>query len=166
MSTPHQCKFVVDCEFSTVTNELISMAIVPLWTTGQQPYYKIEAEPDREFYEVISPLPQNLSEWVQVNVVPHLNKPGVTMQQFQEKLEAFFIEHQIEELHYDWCADIAYVNNAMMTGPGQRIKLGGRYLSHIHHPSIPDSPHSSHNALEDARALAATIRERFITQSL
>lgn len=153
-------KFVVDCEYSGETNQIISVAIVPLWYDHFVKPSTIIPVPEREFYEVISPLPQGMSDWVQTNVVPHLNKPGIPYQQFQEKLEAFFVQHQIEELHYDWCDDIAYINRLMITGPGERIQLGGRFLTHTHHPNIEYKSKTAHNALEDARAVAAAIRER------
>ena len=153
-------KFVVDCEYSGETNQIISVAIVPLWYDHFSKPGLIVEVPEREFYEVISPLPQGMSEWVKTNVVPHLNKSGISYQQFQEKLAAFFSAHQIEELHYDWCDDIAYINRLMITGPGERIGMGGRFLSHVHHPDIEYTSKTAHNALHDARALAAAIRER------
>lgn len=155
-------KYVVDCEFHSLTNEIISIAIVPLWNEPSRYFLKPQEEPEREFYEVISPLPENLTDWVKTNVVPYLNKPGIPYAQLQEKLEAFFVKHRVEELHYDWCNDIAIINRLMITGPGQRIKLGGRFLSHTHHPDIECTSKTAHNALEDARALAAAIRERLI----
>lgn len=153
-------KFVVDCEYSGETNELISMAIVPLWPAGTS-LTEVEV-PDREFYEVISPLPRNLSPWVQENVVPHLGKPGIPYGLFQRKLELFLIEHEVHELHYDWCDDIAYFNRAMITGPGERIELPARYLAHIHHAGIEYHSQKGHSALHDARAISVAIRCRLV----
>lgn len=164
MRSPNKNEFVVDCEYSSETNELISMAIVPLWIPFANGFGGGEAvaQPHREFYEVISPLPPGLSEWVEVNVVPHLNKPGISLEEFQVKLQAFFTEHQIGTIHYDWCDDIAYVNRAMITGPGERIDFPSQMMQHIHHTDIEYASKTAHNALEDARAIAGIIRMRLL----
>jgi hypothetical protein len=162
VKTPHDRQFVVDCEYSQPTNQLISMAIVPLWLPNSQ----IEAMEvsGKEFYEVISPLPNDLTDWVKVNVIPQLNKTAIPFQYFQEKLESFLLEHRVQELHYDWCEDIAYFNRVMITGPGCRIKIyqgsSSRYLSHVHHPDIEGRSAKPHNALSDARGIAEAIRRR------
>ena len=153
-------RFVVDCEYSGETHELISMAIVPLYRLEGFSIGRFE-DPDREFYEVIEPLPKNLSPWVQENVVPHLKKPGISKVDFIRKLEEFMLKHSVRELHYDWCDDIAYFNRFMVTGPGKRIRMAGPSLSHIHHPNITVQSATPHNALEDARGIAAAIRARF-----
>lgn len=166
MNAPSERQFVVDCEYSAEDNALISMAIVPLWLPNNAT--KAEAWPSLEFYEVVSPLPCRMSDWVKANVVPRLDKMGISFVNFQTRLQAFLIEHQVEELHYDWCEDIAYFNRALVTGPGERLKFPHearqstleQSLSHVHHPNIESNSRAPHNALEDARAIAEAIRRR------
>lgn len=164
MHSSQMTQFVIDCEYNGPTKELISMAIVPLWTQKRSLGLGVEAfvEEDREFYEVISILPMDLDPWVKENVIPHLSKPGITFQQFQEKLEAFLLKHNVQELHYDWCDDIAYVNRIFITGPGERIQFPSQALAHIHHTNIEYTSQTAHNALEDARAVAEAIRRRIL----
>jgi hypothetical protein len=128
-------------------------------------------DPDREFYEVLSTLPDVMSDWVLENVIPNLGKTGITPRQFQEKLEAFLSQHQVQELHYDWCEDIAYFNRVLVTGPGERLKIpttqkvNGKAvaaLAHIHHTDIEATSKVAHNALHDARAIALAIRRRLL----
>lgn len=152
-------QFVVDCEYSNETSELISIAVVPLWPHSGR-LVGIEVCPDREFYEVVSPLPSKLSPWVQEHVTPKLEKPGISLVDLQRKFEAFLFEHQIQELHYDWVEDIVYVNRLMVTGPGERLQIPCKFLSHIHHPNLNSCSQSAHNALDDARAIAAALRIR------
>ncbi len=164
MQISQRTKFVIDCEYNGKTHELISMAIVPLWSLKLDLADELKpfVEEEREFYEVISPLPSDLEPWVKDNVVPHLNKPGIPFQLFQEKLEAFFRTHHIQEIHYDWCDDIAYLNRALITGPGERIKFPTQALVHVHHTDIEYTSQTAHNALEDARAVASAIRRRIL----
>lgn len=165
MRAPTSKQFVVDCEYSGETHQLISMAIVPLWPKLDEfgtalKISKPLADEAREFYEVIAPLPRDMSPWVQENVAPHLNKEGIPYEEFQRKLESFLLAQDVWGLHYDWCDDIAYFNRAMITGPGERIKIPHAYLTHTHHPDIEVKSEVAHNALHDARAIAAEIRLR------
>jgi hypothetical protein len=167
MNISPEFQFVVDCEYSSESHELISMAIVPLWPTGSFGWRteKVIAPtevPEKEFYEVITPLPAGMSEWVQQNVVPYLEKEGVSFATFQERLETFMLKNGVKQLHYDWCDDIAYFNRAMITGPGERIQMAGLALIHIHHPNIETQSQVAHNALHDARAIAAAVRQRYL----
>lgn len=159
MRTADEQKFAVDCEYAGETHELISMAIVPLYGLQGFQIGRFE-DPEREFYEVISPLPKS-SPWVERHVLPYLMKSGIPRLMFVQKLEEFLLKHQVRELHYDWCDDIAYFNRFMITGPGKRIKMPGPSLGHFHHPDIEVQSQTAHNALEDARAIAAAIRARF-----
>lgn len=151
-------QFVVDCEYSDLTQEPISIAIVPLWPHSGR-LVGIDECPAREFYEVISPLPRS-SEWIAKNVVPHLDRVGISRVDLQRKLSTFLFEHDIQELHYDWVEDIAIVNKLMVTGPGERIDLPGKFLTHVHHYELESSSKTPHNALCDARAIAAALRVR------
>lgn len=167
MKIAPEFQFVVDCEYSSETHELISMAIVPLWPSGSfgwrpDKLLKSAAVPEKEFYEVIAPLPNNMSGWVQENVVPYLDKEGIPFAEFQQRLEAFMLKNGVKQLHYDWCDDIAYFCRAMITGPGERIQMPGLALTHTHHPDIETESEVAHNALHDARAIAAAIRQRFL----
>ncbi len=154
-----RCQFVVDCEYSNETFELISIAVVPLWPENGK-LVGVDADPSREFYEVVHPLPQGLSSWVQENVVPHLGQTGIALVDLQRRFEAFLKQHCVQELHYDWPEDIAYVNRLMITGPGERLTLPSPFLTHVHHPGIEVCSKTPHNALHDARAIAAALRIR------
>lgn len=153
--------FVVDCEFESSTHELISMAIVPLWPDAKTIVKPVE-DVTREFYEVLHPLPKDISPWVRENVIPHLGKLGISKVDFQRKLQDFLLAHEVSVIHYDWPEDIAYFNRVMITGPGTRIDIPSKMLTHVHHPGIDPVSNVKHNALEDARAIAAELRMRYL----
>ncbi|QVD49231.1 hypothetical protein LUCX_161 [Xanthomonas phage vB_XciM_LucasX] len=154
-------QFVVDCEYNNPTHQLISMAIAPLWPTDGY-FFHPQESPDKEFYEVIGPFPSEIDPWVVENVIPHLKKEPISYSLFQKKLGEFLLKHRVQELHYDWCDDIAYFNRALITGPGERLSMPCEFLSHTHHPDIEVASKVAHNALHDARAIAAAIRQRLV----
>lgn len=173
MSVSDRAKFVVDCEYDDLTKTLISMAIVPLWPpVSDLSYFEQQDQREGEFYEVIEPFPQQMSDWVRENVLPKLRKPGIDYRAFQAKLQNFLLTHGVEELHYDWCEDIAYFNRALITGPGERLQLPATVLTkqeglvtklvHVHHTDIVFKGIDPHFALDDARMLAVAIKLRFL----
>jgi hypothetical protein len=109
------------------------------------------AEDGNEFYEVLEC--RNPVEWVQINVMPYLEKEPVEAHVFQTKLQQFLYQYKSVELIADWPEDIKHFCNALITGPGNCLN----------HPPITmtirqdlSSANSKvlHNALHDARAIA------------
>jgi hypothetical protein len=127
----------IDTEFNEFRGSLISMALV--------------AESGEEFYEVLHC--ENPGPWVAVNVMPILNKEPVSVQEFQHKLHAFLMQFDSVHVVADWPEDIAHFCNALITGPGMRMDTPT--LTMAVDRSLEAVSALPHNALEDARAIAA-----------
>jgi deoxyhypusine synthase len=132
----------IDCEFNGFGGQLISMALV--------------AEDGNEFYEVV-PLLEEADPWVAKHVMPILNKDAVSPHNFKQKLYRFI--NQYNEIHViaDWPGDIRYFCEELIVGPSimkhtkhTPAKMTMEIIRDIN--SISRLPH---NALEDARAIAA-----------
>ena len=121
----------LDCEFNEYQGGLISLALV--------------VNEDRYFYEVLDcdyPKP-----WVKEHVMPILNKPAISKELFQNKLETFINGFSQLDIVADWPDDIRYFAEALITGPGEMLKTPNLsfHLKRIDAPSaLP------HNALADA----------------
>lgn len=135
--------FFIDCEFEDSTFTLISLAIVS--ECGQ-----------REFYEV---LPHSLitDEWVKANVVPILQKPAITKEQFNVKLKTFVDQFPGMTIIADHINDISYFSRALDLGMGKWIMI--QPLNFIVDDELSAKKSKIlHNALFDARA----IRDSFL----
>lgn len=128
-------RFWIDTEFNEFKGELISMAIV--------------GEDSSEWYEVLPcahPKP-----WVAEHVMPILRKKAISKEEFQCKLQLFFMRYAAVHLVADWPEDIQHFCDMLITAPGYRIDTPPltmeirRDLDAI--SALP------HNALEDARAI-------------
>lgn len=130
----------IDQEYDCPTNELISMALVG--TDGS------------EFYEVLEDAVVT-DPWVEKNVMPILNKDGVTKIEFQIKLKSFIDNYKGKDITIlaDWPDDIAYFCRAILSRPGEII-LNKRRINFLFDRNLSAGKSLiPHNALEDARAI-------------
>jgi hypothetical protein len=132
----------IDTEFNEFRGSLISMALV--------------AESGEEFYEVLPC--ENPGPWVEVNVLPILKKEPVSILEFQYKLRTYLAQFPAVHIVADWPEDIAHFCNALITGPGMRMNTPA--LTMEVDRSLEAVSALPHNALEDARAIAALAIER------
>lgn len=129
-------KIFIDCEFNGFNGELISMALVP-------------ADSSPVFYEWLGC--ENPTVWVAENVIPKIGGiMKISLEAFQNKLQAYLM--QFDECHIvaDWPDDIAYLCRALITGPGRRIDTPPLTLEVTRIDAVSNCPHF---ALADAFAL-------------
>ena len=128
-------RLYIDCEWNSFGGELISMALV---------------SPDgHEFYEVVEHDHLDIHPWVAENVIPILNQNPISKKIFQKKLRDFLSTFDSVEIISDWPEDIEHFCNALITGPGERLRtppIAMRFVGIKSESKIP------HNALEDATA--------------
>lgn len=136
----------IDQEYDCPTNELISMAIV--------------GSDGSEFYEVLEDAVVT-DPWVMENVMPVLNKEGVTRSEFQEKLRKYIDHFKGKDITIvaDWPDDIAYFCRAILTRPGETF-INKRRINFLLDRNISAGKSKiPHNALEDARAIKESFGE-------
>ena len=135
-------KLFLDCEFNGFGGELISMALVD--------------ENERYFYEVLScdsPIP-----WVAEHVIPILNQPALSLQEFQSQLRNFLFNYDLVHIIADWPEDLSLFLNSLIVGSGSSITTPSMTLelyNKQHELNIPSA--QPHNALQDALALKRTL---------
>jgi len=132
-------RIFIDCEFNDYKGELVSMALV--------------SDDGDEFYEALHC--DNPSTWVAKHVIPILNKEQIFFDDFQELLEEWLMKFDSVHLVADWPEDIQHFCNALITGPGDRLKTPPLTMEVVRINCPSDMPH---NALWDARG----IRNHFI----
>lgn len=138
-------KIFLDTEFNGFGGRLISMALVP--ENGAPEFYK-ELE-----------IKDQLEPWVRDNVVPHLFLPRVSYGEFQSALATYLRAVGNCTIVADWPDDIRYFCEALITGPGQCIKLTDNIKFDLDF-TIRYNSHVPHNALHDARAIRDVYLER------
>ena len=131
-------KIFIDCEYNDFRGDLISMALV--------------SEDGQEWYEVLECT--NPSPWVAANVMPHLGKPSIAPAQFAKSLQSFLMGFQAVHIVADWPEDIAHFCRALIVGPGCRLNTPPLTLEVVR-LAEPLKSETPHNALSDARAIAA-----------
>lgn len=129
----------IDTEFNGFGGQLISLALVS--ATGE------------EFYEVLEcreiPHP-----WVAEHVVPFLEKSPVSHSVFQSKLQQFLYNFRSLEIIADWPDDIKYFCEALIVSPG--VAINHPPISFVLDRNLSSEASAvPHNALHDARAIAA-----------
>lgn len=138
----------LDCEFNGHNGRLISMAMVSNLT-------------GKEFYEVLHiPHDEYIHPWVITNVMPILNKPAISEEEFRSKFTDYMLKHSGEPVVADSPADFRYLLDYM-----HQIDEKNRYrylsIELIMMFVVPDRtkywPHNpqEHNALSDAKTLLA-----------
>jgi hypothetical protein len=170
-------RYALDCEYNRVTDELVSMALVPIdWPSKDIPE-------SMTFYETVFDV-QRLSlwamggdninnadvlahmQWMEDNVYPVLGKQGVTLQDLQERLEAFLLRNSVKAIYVDWPEDIAWFCRTMITGPGKRILVPPGELQFHYVPGLESRSEIPHNALADAKGLVELLHERWAAERL
>lgn len=169
-------RYALDCEYNRVTDELVSMALVPLdWPSKEIPE-------SMTFYEVVSGVKRlgpwagssanagNVDallhmQWMEDNVYPVLGKPGIELTELQRRLEAFLERNGVKAIYVDWPEDIAWFCRTMITGPGQRIQVPGDMQFH-YVPGLDSRSEIPHNALADVRGLVELLHERWSAERL
>ena len=134
----------IDTEFNGFGGDLLSLALV--------------AEDGQHFYNTLA-LPEGKSydPWVAEHVVPHLNQEPVSRERFQEDLSAFITQWDSVHVIADWPDDIRYFCESLITGPGTAINTP-HLTTEINRELNSSKSSIPHNALEDARAIAASQR--------
>lgn len=153
--------FAVDCEYDTPTQQLISMAIVPLWPNAVSNIERargLHHVEHQEFYAQLRPTQPYADPWVRQNVVLDPNMTGQTRAEFQRKLEEFLLAQQVQTLWFDWPDDVVYFNRMLILSPGRRIRLPVDCLNLKLNLGVDAKSTVAHHALHDARAIAKAIR--------
>lgn len=127
----------LDCEFNGFGGELISMGLVL---------------PDgREWYEVLE-LPKDIHPWVQENVVPHLGKEPISLDDFKSSLWGFLRSVEKPHIIADWYADLIHFFN-MMSGKTHAFSYPFFGIAELIDRKAELESVILHNALSDAKAL-------------
>lgn len=148
-------EYVVDCEYDRGTHTLISMAIVPLFRTAKH------HDPQHEFYFEVGPLRDDVDPWLKEHVYPLLDHERLlSYENVQVLLSEFLQRTQPKVIHFDWPEDMAYLSEAIITGPGTRIEVPEQGFALRYHPGLDAGSAHPHHALYDARGLALSVRER------
>ena len=135
-------KLFLDCEFNGFGGELISMALVD--------------ENECYFYEVL-PCDAPIA-WVAEHVIPILNQPALSMQQFQSQLRNFLFHYDSVHIIADWPEDLSLFLNSLILGFGTSMTTPPMTLelyNKQHELNVPSA--QPHNALQDALALKRTL---------
>jgi len=127
----------IDTEFNGFGGELISMAIV---MDGV------------EFYQV-KVIPEKLDPWVSENVIPVLGKEPIGAEMFKFSLHTFLSAQKPDRIVADWPSDLEHLFREMM-GADHSETLALSFTT-VLDPTIAYTSKVPHNALEDARAIAA-----------
>lgn len=127
--------YYIDCEFDGFNGPLLSMALVG----------------DDEFYEVLEHGPIQ-DKWVDLHVVPFLNKAPISKHDFQLLLSRFINGKGELTIIADWPDDISYFCKSLITAPGMAINTPN--IKFVLDRSLSSGESKiPHNALEDARAI-------------
>jgi len=134
----------LDTEFNGFGGPLLSMALV--------------SKDGHEFYEVLE-FSGDYDPWVAKHVVPKFMKSPVNCKTFQSNLENFLNSFSEINVIADWPEDIAHFCNALIIGPGSRMRLPKVVTFQIDF-NLPNTALCSlvpHNALEDAKSLIPQV---------
>lgn len=134
----------MDCEFNGFGGQLISMALV--------------AEDGREWYGKL-PEPRVWDEWCFENVLPVLNIKATSREMFRASFKSFLDQFDEITIIADWYTDLVHFFETF---------AGKDHTESFHIPCtavlLPDMEFLPsavpHNALEDARAIMATIKAK------
>lgn len=148
MEQTQPTRLFIDCEFNEFKGDLISMAIV--------------AEDGREFYEVTHC--DQPGAWVAQHVMPILNKAPISMRELQAQLFLFLAQFEAIHVVADWPEDIKHFCDALITGPGMRMDTPPLTME-VRRDLDSELSAVPHNALDDARAVAAKAAELGLLRS-
>ena len=133
----------IDCEWDNCTHRLISIALVP-------------EDSRKSFWYEVFPLPreEECDPWVWLNVIPKLSRAPISRMEFRSSLETYLLQFKTVHIIADWPEDIAYFCEALITGPGDRLKTPPLTMEVLRIYSTSLNPH---NALADAVALRRAV---------
>lgn len=144
-------KIFIDTEFNSYKGELISLALV--------------AEDGREWYGVR--FWRDPHEWVAKNVITNLKQDPQPDEELLVSLNEYL--GKFNELHIiaDWPTDIAHFCNFIEFQGGERIGPN-RMIFEVRNdfPGTSETSLLPHNALADARALAASYKAHNVNGDL
>lgn len=137
-------RYFLDTEFNEFGGELISLALVS--ETGREMYLATKCE--------------HPGEWVKENVLPIIHcegaAPYVCDAELFGPLIAWYLHTDADPVIIsDWPDDIRYFCQAIITAPGQMVKIPHLRFEMLRVDAYPTSLPGAvqHNALWDARAL-------------
>lgn len=140
-------RIAVDCEFNGFGGQLISMALV--------------AEDGQEWYAEL-PEPRLWDAWCHDNVLPVLEHRPIPKWEFRLQFKAFLERFDEITIVADWYTDLVHFFETFAGrdhSESFHIPLKAELL-----PDMQFLPSAvPHNALEDARAIMATLRSQQIT---
>lgn len=146
-------KYYLDTEFNGHLGELISLALV--------------SDDGRELYLSNIDRLENDVDWVRNNVITVLCAPDAipmpsNCEQISYDLEKFFAGDEHPTVVVDWPDDIKYLCEALITGPGEMIKIPRLTFELARVDAYPTAVVGAvqHNALWDARALKAKLQRQ------
>lgn len=138
-------RYFLDTEFNGFGGELIAIALVP------------EKEHAAPFYAAIACA--SPTAWVTEHVLPVLATTPLSRGEVADRFAHYLINDEAPLLVADWPEDIAHAARLLLTGPG-RMKPVRSLRFELVDPDIIGPGVAGtvpHNALEDARALRATM---------
>ena len=138
-------RYFLDTEFNGFGGELISIALVP------------EDEDTAPFYAAIASA--SPPAWVTEHVLPVLAATSLSRGEVADRFAHYLLDDEAPLLVADWPEDIAQAARLLVTGPG-RMKPVRSLQFELVDPDIIGpgvAGTEPHNALEDARALKATM---------
>jgi hypothetical protein len=138
-------RYYIDSEFNGNGGQLLSLALV--------------RQDGAEFYEVLHPH-DLIVPWVREHVVPHFNKEPVARLQVVKKLQKFLRKDPGPHIFIaDWPEDIAHFCSMLLRDHGKRNDPFQFACLLLNLPGFDTAQASAvpHNALEDAKALAAHV---------
>ena len=137
-------RLYIDCEFNGFGGELISMALV--------------GDDGREWYAVL-PEPRIWDAWCFEHVLPMLDKEAPTIraisrEEFRVSLRCFLDQYQNPIIVADWYVDLVHFFSAFAgRDHSESMPVNCRAELVLDLPDL--QPTFPHNALSDARAIAA-----------
>lgn len=156
--TKRKCiSLFLDCEFNGHYGELISVALHDRF----EGYDFYEVSHDWEYWIKLG----TLKEWVVSNVIPKLNKSGISPLQLQSKLITYLAQFEGAEItiYADWPEDFIHFCNLLFRPAFNEIPPSKIIPSIIMKIITTVDHHVSalpHNALEDAKALALNFEKQ------
>ena len=138
-------RYFLDTEFNGFGGELISIALVP------------EDEHAAPFYAAIAYA--SPTAWVTEHVLPVLAATPLSRGEVADRFAHYLLDDEAPLLVADWPEDIAQAARLLVTGPGRMKPVRSLRFELVDPDIIGSGPAGTvpHNALEDARALRATM---------
>lgn len=138
-------RYYIDTEFNGTDGQLLSLALV--------------RQDGAHFYEVLH-AHELIVPWVREHVVPHFDQEPVTRLQAVKKMQKFLRKDDRPHVFIaDWPEDLVHFNRMLLRDQGKRNDPFRYACLLLSLPGFDTAGASAvpHNALADARALAAYV---------